>query len=164
VAVVKLVPVIVTVAPLFAIVGVNEEIVGAGMNVNPPKIAVPPGVVTETFPDDPLATTAVMVVALTTVYDAAFVPPKLTPVAPVKFVPVMVTVVPVPALVGVKDEIVGAGITVKLPLDTTVTPFAVTLIGPVLAPAGTVTLILVPPPIIEKEEAVTLLKNFTEVT
>ena len=36
----------------------------------------------------------------------AFTPPKLTAVAPVKFVPVIVTTVPLAALVGVKDVIV----------------------------------------------------------
>ena len=36
-------------------------------------------------------------------------PPKLTAVAPVKLVPVMVTDVPVAPLVGVKEEMVGAG-------------------------------------------------------
>ena len=40
-------------------------------------------------------------------------PPKLTAVAPVKLVPVMVTVVPLPAFVGVKEDIVGGGINVK---------------------------------------------------
>jgi hypothetical protein len=164
VAVVKLVPVITMVLPLVAVVGVNEEMVGAGMKVNPASEATPPGVVTETFPDVPLATTAVMVVALITLKDAAFVPPKLTAVAPVKLEPEIVTVAPEPALVGVNELMVGGGITVKLPLETMVTPFAVTLIGPVVAPAGTVVLILVPPPITEIGEAVILLKNLTEVT
>ena len=48
-----------------------------------------------------------MVVAFTTVKVVAAVPPKLTAVAPVKFVPVIVTVVPVGAVVGVKEVIVG---------------------------------------------------------
>jgi hypothetical protein len=80
------------------------------VKVNPPRVAVPPGVVTLTLPVVPLATTAVMVVASTTVYEVAAEPPKLTVVAPVKLVPVMVTVAPVAADVGVNEVILGAGI------------------------------------------------------
>jgi hypothetical protein len=54
----KSVPVIITVAPVAALVGEKDEIVGAGMKVNPVLVAVPPGVVTDTLPEDPLATTA----------------------------------------------------------------------------------------------------------
>jgi hypothetical protein len=107
VAPVKPVPVIVTVAPLAALVGVKLVIVGAGIKVKPVSVSVPPGVVTDTLPVVPAATTAVMLVAETTVNEAAAVPPKLTAVAPVKFVPVIVTVAPLAALVGVKLVIVG---------------------------------------------------------
>jgi len=109
VAPVKLVPVIVTVAPIAALVGVKEVIVGAGTNVNPTRVAMPPGVVTLTLPEVPAATTAVMLVAETTLNDVAAVPPKLTAVAPVKFVPVIVTVAPTAPEVGVKLVIVGTG-------------------------------------------------------
>ena len=61
-------------------------------------MAAPPGVVTDTLPVVPAATTAVTLVGETTVNDVAAVPPKLTAVAPVRFVPVIVTVAPVPAL------------------------------------------------------------------
>ena len=44
-----------------------------------------------------------------TVKDAAFVPPKLTAVAPVKLAPVMVTLVPGQAMAGVNEAIVGGG-------------------------------------------------------
>ena len=57
--------------------------------------------------------TALMVVGLVTVKLAAVVVPNLTEVAPVRSVPVMVTVVPplvVPA-VGVNEVMVGAGAT-----------------------------------------------------
>ena len=50
-----------------------------------------------------------MLVALTTLNDVAAVSPKLTAVAPVKLVPVMVTVTPLPTDVGVKEVMVGAG-------------------------------------------------------
>ena len=65
-------------------------------------------------PVDPPPTTAVILVALTTLKDAAAVAPKLTEVAPVKLVPVMVIVVPVPAEVGVKLVIVGTPAVVTL--------------------------------------------------
>jgi len=51
-----------------------------------------------------------MLVADTTVKDVAAVPPKLTEVAPVKLMPVTVTVAPVAAEVGAKEVIVGAGV------------------------------------------------------
>ena len=69
--------------------------VGAGVadiNVNPALLAMPFSVVTLTLPVAPAPTTAVILVALTTVNEVAAVPPKLTAVAPVKSVPVMVTV------------------------------------------------------------------------
>jgi hypothetical protein len=141
VAPVKLVPVIVTVSPLPAEVGVNELMVGAGINVKPANDAVPPAVVTETLPDVPAATTAVILVELTTVKDDAAVPPKLTAVAPVKLVPVMVTVVPLPADVGVNDDIVGAATNVK-PALVAVPPAVVTETLPDV-PAATTAVILV---------------------
>ena len=79
-----MVPVRVTVVPVAADVGVKEVIVGAGINVNPASVAVPPGVVTLTLPVVPLATTAVMLVAFTTLKLFAAVPPKLTAVVPVR--------------------------------------------------------------------------------
>jgi hypothetical protein len=68
---------------------------------------MPLDVVTLTIPVAPVPTTAVMLVALTTVKALAAVPPKLTAVAPVKLVPVMVTICPVFPDVGVKELIVG---------------------------------------------------------
>jgi len=141
VAPVKLVPVIVTVAPIAALVGVKEVIVGAGTNVNPTCVAVPPGVVTLTLPEVPAATTAVMLVAETTLNDVAAVPPKLTAVAPVKLVPVIVTVAPIAALVGVKEVIVGAGTKVN-PTRVAVPPGVVTLTLPEV-PAATTAVMLV---------------------
>lgn len=141
VAPVKFVPVIVTVAPLAADVGVNDVIVGAAININPAKVAVPPGVVTLTLPDTPEPRVAVMLVEELTVNDDAAVPPKLTAVAPVKFVPVIVTVAPEAADVGVKDVIVGAAINVN-PANVVVPPGVVTLTFPD-APIPTVAIILV---------------------
>ena len=59
--------------------------------MNPTRVPVPDAVVTETTPEAPAATVALMLVALTTVNVDAAVPPKLTAVAPVKLFPVMVT-------------------------------------------------------------------------
>jgi hypothetical protein len=107
VAPVKLVPVIVTDVPLVPLTGVKEVIVGVGgINVNPASEAVPAGAVTTTLPDAPLPTTALIVVVFTTVKDVAATPPKLTAVAPVKFVPVIITVDPIAALVGANELIV----------------------------------------------------------
>ena len=69
----------------------------------------------------------------------ALTPLNRTAVAPVKFVPLIVTVLPANPLAGVKLVIVGAGATtVKLVALVAVPPGVVTLSGPVVAPAGTV--------------------------
>ena len=101
---------------------------------------VPPGVVTLITPVAPFATVAVIEVALA-VKDAAAVMPKATAVAPVKLVPVMVTVVPVPPLPGVNEVIVGIGKKVKVPVLVAVPPGVITVIGPV-APLPTVALMV----------------------
>lgn len=106
VAPVRFVPVIVTVAPVPALVGVNDVITGAGTKVNPVFVAVPPGVVTDTLPDELSAITAVIIVGETTVNDVAGVPPKLTAFAPVKLAPVIVIVDPTPAAIGENEEII----------------------------------------------------------
>jgi len=105
----KFVPVMVTVTPPPEDVGVKEEIVGVGgMYVNPALVPTPSGLVTATIPLFPASTTAVIVVEFTTANEAAASPPKLTAVAVVKLVPVMVIVAPEAPLVGVNDVMVGA--------------------------------------------------------
>jgi hypothetical protein len=91
VAPVKFVPVIVTVCPVPAEIGLKDVIVGGGRYVKPARVPVPVAVVNDTEPDAPEPTVALMLVALTTVNVVAAVPPKLTAVAPVKFVPVILT-------------------------------------------------------------------------
>jgi hypothetical protein len=113
VAPVKFVPLMVTVAPAPTLVGVKLVTVGGGISTKPARLPVPPGVVTETLPLAPVATTAVICVGETTVKLAAVTPPKRTELAPLKFVPVRLTVIPVPALAGVKLVIVGGEINVK---------------------------------------------------
>lgn len=70
-------------------------------------MAVPAGVPTATLPLAPEPTTATIVVALTTLKDLAAVPPKATELTPVKWFPVIVTVWPCRAEVGVNEVIVG---------------------------------------------------------
>ena len=98
---------------------------------------VPEAVVTDMLPEAPVPSVAVMLVALSTVKALAAVPPKLTDVAPVKFVPVMVTTWPVFPDVGVKEEMVGAGVAA-----TKVKPALV----PVPFPVVTLTLPVAPVP------------------
>lgn len=65
-----------------------------------------------TLPVEPEATTAVKEVEEKTVKEAAAVPPKLTAIILERLVPVMITFVPVVADKGVKEEIVGAAVTI----------------------------------------------------
>jgi hypothetical protein len=61
----------------------------------------------------------------------------------------MVTLVPTGALVGVKLETVGGLITVKLPALLAVPAGLMTLIGPLVAPAGTVAVMVVAEPTVK---------------
>ena len=71
----------------------------------------------------------------------AAVPLNVTDVAPVKFVPLIVTLVATAPLVGVKPLMVGgagADVTVKLVTLVVAPAGVVTPSGPVVAPVGTV--------------------------
>ena len=106
------------------------------------ETVVPPGVVTEMKPVvAPTGTVTVSWVAETTVNVGALTPLNATVVAPVKKLPVRVTTVPATPAAGVNEVIIGAGMTVKLAAEVAVPVGVVTLIGPVVAPAGTVTVI-----------------------
>jgi len=84
-------------------------------------VAVPPGVVTLSGPVvAPVGTVSRIVVAEATVKGAALTPLNVTAVAPVKFVPVIVTMVPSGPLVGVRLVIVGGITTVTLTADEVV--------------------------------------------
>jgi hypothetical protein len=110
VAPVKFVPVRVITDPVPPLVGVNDAIVGAGMNVKAPVlVAMPPSVATVIVPLAPPATVAVSDVSLTTVNADAAILPKVTALALVKVVPVMVITAPAAPLVGVNEVMVGAG-------------------------------------------------------
>jgi hypothetical protein len=145
VAPVKFVPLSVTVFPTCPLVGVKLVIVG-GLTTTTVNalalVAVPADVVTLSGPlVAPVGTVAWIVVAEVTVKLAALTPLKVTAVAPVKFVPLIVTLLPTGSLVGVKLVIVGAlaTTTVNALVLVAVPPGVVTLSDPVVAPAGTVT-------------------------
>src|SRR5438309_1245471 len=78
-----------------------------------------------------------------TVNELAEVPLNFTAVAPVKPEPLRVTLVPTAPLVGVKELMLGATVTVKLVELVAVPPGVVTLIAPVVAPLGTEVVICV---------------------
>src|SRR6266480_1358738 len=112
-------------------------------------LAVPPGVVTLIGPlVAPAGTVVVIAVAEFTV-KLALVPLNSTAEAPVKLVPLMVTLVPTGPLLGVKLEIVGGLMTVKLAALLAVPSEVVTLIGPLETPAGTVAVIAVAEPTVK---------------
>src|SRR5205807_40164 len=144
VAPLKLVPLIVTLVPTGPVVGERPAMVGALTTVNElALVAVPPGVVTLTGPVvAPAGTVARIAVSEVTV-KVALTPLNDTAVAPVKFVPLIVTLVPTGPLVGVKLAIVGGVTTVNELALVAVPPGVVTLSGPVVAPAGTVAWIAV---------------------
>lgn len=141
----KFCPVMVMLAPGLPLVGVKFVIMGGGISSanTALDVAVPLGVTTLTAPAlTPPGTVAVICVALTTVKDAAGVVPKLTAVAPVKFVPLIVITAPASAEGGAKPLIVGVGgRIVKGEADRAVPPGVVTLTIPASAPAGSVAVI-----------------------
>src|SRR3989442_10446949 len=129
----------VTLVPTPPLAGEKLVIVGGGMTVKLlALLAVPPAVVTLIGPvEAPLGTVAAIEVDEFTV-KPALTPLNRTALAPVKLVPLMVTLVPTGPLAGVKLVTVGGVTTVKLPALLAVPPGVVTLIGPLEAPAGTV--------------------------
>src|SRR5262245_20797583 len=140
-------PVIVTFVPTVPLVGANEVIVGAGgMTVKSPAlVAVPPGVVTVILPLVAPTGTDVLIWVPEATVKVANVPLNFTTVAPTKLVPVIVTAAPTRPLVGLNEVMVGpGGVTVKSPALVAVPPGVVTVILPLVAPAGIDVLIWVP--------------------
>jgi hypothetical protein len=138
VAPVSVVPVITTLVPTGPLAGLTLLIFGATMKLLV-LVAVPKGVVTETGPVEAAAGTVAVIWVEELTVNGAIAPLNRTDVAPVSAVPVIATLVPTGALVGLKPVIAGA--TVKLPALVAVPPGVVTEIGPVGAPAGTVAVI-----------------------
>ena len=90
-------------------VGVGELVELPGLKVKLlDEVAVPLAVITVITPEEPLPTVAVILVPDVLILKSlALVLPNWTPEAPVKLVPVIVIIVPLPPEVGVKDVIVG---------------------------------------------------------
>src|SRR2546426_11520292 len=111
VAPVKFVPLMFTLVPTGPLVGVKLVIVGAlATTVNVlALVAVPPGVVTLSCPVVAPADTVAWIAVPEVTVKLALTPLNVTAVAPVKFVPLIVTLVPTGPLVGVKLVSVGAG-------------------------------------------------------
>src|SRR5215212_8714241 len=110
--------------------------------------ALPFGVVTETRPDvPPIGTVAPRLVAVAVLICAKVLlkARRLLPVVVSKLVPLIVTAVPAIAIAGVKPVIVGAAeaLTVNGVLLVASPNGVLTVIGPVVAPDGTVVTICV---------------------
>ena len=157
-AAVKLLPVIVIFVPFTPVLGVNPAMEGP-IWVNPFNEADPKGVVTVKLPVAPVPTTATMVVGEETWKEAALAPPNNIFVAPVKLVPVMVTLVPLLPEVGEKLVTVG-GLPNTNPSIEVVPADVVTAILPVV-PVPTMAVILPAESTVKDLAAVP--PNFTEV-
>jgi hypothetical protein len=103
--------------------------------VNPLLADVPPGVVNRRSPDLPNPTIPIILSSETTVKEAAGIPPKLSALTPVKFLPIMVILVPSTATAGEKELIAGSGMNVN-PLFNEVPASLITDTSPVV-PAST---------------------------
>jgi hypothetical protein len=156
----KLVPVMVTVAPVVPLLGVKLVMDGVPNTVKfEALLTVTPLNDTEIGPEPaPEGTDVVMLVVVKEVTTADVLLNSTIGVE-MKFVPVIVTVTPIPAAVGLKLVIVGEASTSKFEPLETVTPLVITEIGPSDAPAGTVAVILVDE--LNVAVAVIPLKNLT---
>src|ERR1700674_3830241 len=117
---------------------------GGAVTVNvTPALACPPAVTTTGPVVAPAGTVTPMLVAVQLVVAAA-VPLNVTVPAAPKFVPAIVTAVPMGPLFGVRLVITGAGGADTVNVTPALAcPPTVTTTGPVVAPAGTVTPMLV---------------------
>jgi hypothetical protein len=112
-----------------------------------PLLPTPPAAVTTALPlAAPLGTVTVILFAAQLVIVVALVPLKVTPPFPCvgpKFDPAITIDDPTAPVLGVSDVMLGAGVTVKLLPPLATPPAAVTTTLPVVAPLGTVAVILV---------------------
>ena len=154
VAPVKFVPLMLTSWLEEADAGEKEVMVGtaAASQVKPANVAVPVGVVTEILPVAPSPTTAMIVVASIIAKEAAATAPKRTAVAPLRWVPRMVTDCPFRADVGAKEERVGTVEGAKVNPANEAVPAGVTTDTEPLDPAPT-TAVIVTESTTEKEAA-----------
>src|SRR6185369_13627095 len=102
---------------------------------------VPAAVVTLIRPVVAPVGTVALICAEDTTVKLAVTPLNLTDVATPKPLPLMVTVVPTGPLAGENEDTTGGPVTVNEPVLCPVPAAVVTLIRPVVAPAGTVALI-----------------------
>jgi len=139
----KFVPVIVTTVPIVPEVGAKVVIVGVGGTVKVTPLLATPPTVTTTVPVAALeGTVAVMLVALQFVNTVAAPLPNVTVLVPwldPNPLPAMITLLPAAPDVG--DKLVMLTMVKFTPLVST--PLAWTTTFPVVAPVGTVTLMLV---------------------
>jgi hypothetical protein len=143
----KLVPDMVTVAVTAPLEGVKLIMVGEARTVNDaPLTTVTPLTVTDTGPDVAPEGTVVVMLVDVEVVTVASVPLNRTTLlvgVVLKFNPDMLTDAPTAPLVGSIPVMAGDGTTVKLTALVTVTPLTVTDIGPVVAPSGTMVVMLI---------------------
>lgn len=155
----KLEPVIVTTTPNPPLLGLNPVIEGVPKTVKLLALdTVTPLKETEIGPEPAPDGTEVVMLVLVKELTTALVPLNSTIGSDMKFVPVMITVVPTPAAVGLKLDIVGEGSIEKLPALRTVTPLTATEIFPDVAPAGTIAVML---EVVEAVTTAVVLLNFT---
>jgi hypothetical protein len=138
----KLAPVMITETPEMPFAGVNRRMLGSNFTVNTAELtAVLAGMVTAIGPVAAESGTVTAILVEELIVKADDWPLNVTAVAPVKFAPVIVTLVPVDPVTGEKAEIRGA--TVKALRLVAVPAGVVTEIVPVVAFAGTVAVICV---------------------
>jgi hypothetical protein len=139
VAPVKFVPLMLTSWLEEADAGEKEVIVGtaAASQVKPASVAVPAGVVTEILPVAPSPTTAMIVVASIIAKEAAATDPKRTTVAPLRWLPRIVTDCPFRADVGTKEARLGTAEGVNVNPVNEAVPAGVTTDTEPLDPAPT---------------------------
>ena len=133
--------------PTAPVGGVRLLMFGAPVTVKEtPLLATPPAAVTTMLPVVvPLGTVAVIWVALQFVMDVAAVPLNVTAPLPweaPKFDPAITIDDPTAPVFGVRLLMLGAGVTVKFTPLLAAPPAAVTTTLPVVAPAGTVAVML----------------------
>jgi hypothetical protein len=145
--VLKFVPFNVTVVPILPNAGLKSVKVGVGNTVNADALVnVTPLTFTVIIPVVAPGGTVVVMVLVVDSLTTAVVPLKETILSPglvLKFVPEIITVAPTAALIGLKLVIAGVGRTVKVEALVNVTPLVVTEMVPVVAPEGTVVVMVV---------------------
>ena len=154
-------PVMVTVVPAAPIAG-EKLLIAADATLKVP-VATPvlTGVSTEISPDTAFAGTATVIDVGVTEVGLTARPLNFTAVAPVKFTPVIVMLVPVAPDAGLNDAIAGEVVTKQVSLVTGVVLETIA-IGPLVAPPGTAVVISVGDTTLNEVTGVPL--NVTSVT